>query len=376
MFKTRTDPSEQKFQKLRLQRFYLAQVSYLITYGIVALAWFAEQYSASALVAASHIGVALVTQLAFFLLLKSGFNLRFRDPSLTHPQLAVATLLTSYLLMFAGEIRGSLIMLYPLSLLFGVFLLTLRAFIWHAVFALTCFSLVLIWDMSIQYSQKPPATHLVQWFVLASFLAWLCVFGNYIRRLRERLQMRHNTLQLHQETLKGMMGQLQNLAATDGLTGLANRRHFLAEAERRMHLLPPGKALGIALIDLDHFKAINDSYGHAAGDEVLQRFAQLARENLREEDLVARFGGEEFILLLNKTDLPMFQQCVERIRETFARVRFDHLPPESRQTFSAGLTMVKAGDCLEKRILQADQALYRAKESGRNRCETHESAHA
>lgn len=376
MFRTRTDPSEQKFQKLRLQRFYLAQISYLITYVIIGLAWLAGQYSASALLAISHVTVALLTQLGFFVAIASGYNLRFKDPSFTNPQLVVATLLASYLLMFAGDIRGSLIMLYPLSLLFGVFHLKLGEFIRHAAFALACFTLVQIWDVSVNYSHKPPTVHLLEWFVLASFLSWLCVFGNYIRRLRERLQMRHNTLQLHQETLKGMMGQLQNLAATDGLTGLANRRHFLAEAERRMHLLPPGKALGIALIDLDHFKSINDSYGHAAGDEVLQRFAQLARENLREEDLVARFGGEEFIILLNKSDLSMLQQCVERIRDSFAKVSFDHLPPDSRQTFSAGLTMVKAGDCLEKRILQADQALYRAKELGRNRCETHESAHA
>lgn len=376
MPRTIMDDSEQKFQKLRLQRFYLAQASYLITYCIIVLAWFAGQYNASAVVAASHVGIAVVTQLGFFLLIHNGYNLRFRDPSLTRPQLIVGTLLATYLLMFAGEIRGSLIMLYPLSLLFGVFQLKLREFIWHAGFALACFSFLLLWDITVQFSQKTLATHMVEWFVLASFLCWLCVFGNYIRRLRERLQLRHNTLQLHQETLKGMMGQLQNLASTDGLTGLANRRHFLAEAERRMHLLPPGKALGIALMDLDHFKRINDNHGHAAGDEVLQCFARLVKENLREEDLVARFGGEEFILLLDKPDLPMLQQCVERIRETFAQTRFDHLPADSRYTFSAGLTMVRPGDCLEKRILQADQALYRAKERGRNRCETHEDVHA
>ncbi len=376
MLKIKMDPTAVKFQKLRLQRFYLAQLSYLITYVVIALAWVAGQYSAGAAMAVSHVAAALVTQLVFFVMITTGFNLRFRDPSLTNAQLAVATLLASYLLMFAGDIRGSLIMLYPLSLLFGVFHLKLREFIWHAAFAMVCFSLVQLWDISIHYSPKSASVHLLEWFVLASFLCWLCVLGNYIRRLRERLQLRHNTLQLHQETLKGMMGQLQNLASTDSLTGLANRRHFLDEAERRMHLLPPGKALGIALMDLDHFKQINDTYGHAAGDEVLQRFAHLVRDNLREEDLVARFGGEEFILLLDKTDLGTLQHCVERIRTAFAGIEFTQLPEGSRCTFSAGLALVRAGDNLEARILQADQALYSAKEHGRNRCEVHESVYA
>jgi diguanylate cyclase len=376
MTRTIMDANETKFQKLRLQRFYLAQISYLITYVIIALCWFAGQYSASAVVAASHVALALTLQLGFFILLKSGYNLRFKDPSLTSAQLIVATLLASYLLMFAGEIRGSLIMIYPLSLLFGVFHLKLRQFIYHAGFALACFSLLLIWDMTVDYSQKTPTVHLLEWFVLASFLSWLCVFGDYIRRLRERLQMRHSTLQLHQETLKGMMGQLQSLASTDGLTGLANRRHFLDEAARRMELLRPGKALGIALMDLDHFKRVNDLYGHAAGDEVLRRFAQLVTENLREEDLVARFGGEEFILLLDKTDIDTLQQCVERIRTAFASMDFDMLAGTNRFTFSAGMALVRAGDNLEARILQADQALYMAKELGRNRCEVHRSANA
>ena len=370
------DPTESKFQRLRLQRFYLAQISYFITYVVIALAWAADQYVAGPYMAASHIALGIFCQLVIFLMFRTNINLRFKDPSLTHIQLVIAMLLSTYLLMFVGDIRGSLIMLYPFSLLFGVFLLSMRAFIIHAVLALMCFTALLLFDISIDYSQKKLSVHLLEWFVLASFLFWLCFFGNYIRQLKERLQQRHTTLQAHQETLKGMMGQLQNLAATDSLTGLANRRYFLDEAARRIHLIGPGKTLGLALIDLDHFKRINDLYGHAAGDEVLQKFAQLAKEKLRGDDLIARFGGEEFILLLGNSDLATLHHCLERIRIAFAELSFPSLPDDVTCTLSAGLSLIHGGDDLEHRINEADQALYQAKDDGRNRCQAHRAAYA
>ncbi|TVP88624.1 MAG: GGDEF domain-containing protein [Pseudomonadaceae bacterium] len=193
------------------------------------------------------------------------------------------------------------------------------------------------------------------------------MISRYIRELRERLQNRHSTLQVHQETLKGMMGQLENLATTDGLTGLLNRRTFYQEAERRLTLLTPGKTAGLAIIDLDHFKQVNDTYGHGVGDKVLQSFAQIARESLRDHDLLGRFGGEEFIVLIHQADANLLNQCVERIRQRFSQTSFAGLPEDYRCTLSAGLCLIRPGDKLEERISLADQALYAAKEAGRNR---------
>jgi len=299
------DANSDKFQALRLQRFYLAQINYLITYVVIGVAWVTEQYDASAWMAITHVLLGLATQSVFLLALVS---------------------------------FGSLIAI-------------------ESYFSPTAPNITL---------------SLVQWFILACFLGCLTMTGSYIRVLRERLQQRHSTLQAHQETLRGMMGQLQNLATTDGLTGLANRRYFIDETRRRMTLMRPGQLLGVALIDLDHFKRINDLYGHAAGDEVLQGFASLARESLRDGDLVARFGGEEFVILLSNTDLGALHQCLDRIRDNFAKTQFTSLPDGVHCTLSAGLSLIQQEDDLEVCLNNADQALYLAKNSGRNRCEHHQ----
>lgn len=375
---TEMDSSTQqkRFQALRLQRFYLAQTNYAISYVLIVLAWLAGLYAGNLTMMLSHFALGGLTQGVFFLLFKTGLNLRFKDPSLTSAQMIVATLLITWLLVFLVDIRGIALLLYPLGIIFGVFQLSKQEYIAQAVFAVGCYTALLVGEYFVQVSQRSLSIQLVEWFVLACFLGWLSLFGNYVRAMRESLQRRHSTLKLHQETLKGMMGQLRHLAETDSLTALPNRRHFLQEAQRRIDLLEPGKTLGLALIDLDHFKNINDQYGHATGDAVLQGFAQLATQSLRTGDVVGRFGGEEFILLLEDGDLPTLRQCLDRLRQGFSQLAFDGLPEGERFTFSAGISLIHAEDSLETRIGEADKALYQAKDAGRNRCETYRAAHA
>lgn len=370
------DAQNAKFQTLRLQRFYLAQLNYLITYVVICVAWISGHYDGSGWLVFSHIGLGVSTQLVFLALFRSNWNLRFKDPSMTNAQIAVAILLITYLLAFAGPLRGSLIMIYANIMVFGIFQLSRRDFLIHSGLALACFGALITIEHYYLADPRSFTLNLVEWFILACFLVGLSMTASYIRELRERLQQRHNTLQAHQETLRGMMGQLQNLATTDPLTGLANRRYFLQEAHRRMTLMRPTQQLGIALIDLDHFKRINDLYGHAAGDQVLQGFAELGRATLRDHDLIARFGGEEFVLLLSNTNIETLHQCVERLRQRFAETVFDALPEGVHCTFSAGLSLLQPEDDLEVCLNDADQALYLAKNSGRNRSEWHDPSYA
>jgi diguanylate cyclase (GGDEF)-like protein len=126
-------------------------------------------------------------------------------------------------------------------------------------------------------------------------------------------------------------------------------------------------AHGLALIDLDHFKRINDMHGHAAGDHVLQAFATVAAACLRDGDILARYGGEEFVLLIPDCDTAHLTACCERLRLAFA----DSKPVPGEATalsLSAGMTLLAPGDDLDDALQRADQALYRAKRSGRNRC--------
>lgn len=363
-----TDTATQnKFQRLRLQRFLMAQINYLITYVVITTTWLFGHYTGSDWQALSHILLGLSSQAIFFWLLVSQRNLAFRDPSMTAAQMIVAILLLTYMLVYVDELRGSMTTIYAIILLFGVFQLNRRQSAVCTCFALGCFGSIILIDQYLLDDPVELSRMLLQWFLLACFLGWISMFGSHIRELRERLQMRHNTLQVHQETLKGMMGQLQNLATTDGLTGLLNRRSFYQEAERRLTMLTAGKTLGLAVIDLDYFKQVNDTYGHDIGDKVLRSFAQIARESLREKDVLARFGGEEFILLIQHADATLLQQCVERIRQRFSETSFAGLPSDYRCTLSAGLSLLHPGDKLDQRIREADQALYSAKEAGRNR---------
>ncbi|MNQ77656.1 putative diguanylate cyclase YdaM [compost metagenome] len=164
-----------------------------------------------------------------------------------------------------------------------------------------------------------------------------------------------------------MMRQLEDLVATDELTGLFNRRHFLRLATRELQRMEPGVAHGLALIDLDHFKRINDLHGHAAGDQVLQAFAAVATACLRDGDVVARYGGEEFVLLLPDSDPERLTTCCERLRVAFTGVELVGLNVRDL-SLSAGMTLLEAEEDLDDALHRADQALYRAKRDGRNRC--------
>ncbi|WP_432415460.1 diguanylate cyclase [Chromohalobacter israelensis] len=173
---------------------------------------------------------------------------------------------------------------------------------------------------------------------------------------------------------KAMEARLEQQALTDPLTGLGNRRALedqaameIARAERS------GAPLSLVAIDLDHFKRINDTYGHDVGDLVLQAFAELARELLRDGDVLCRIGGEEFAILLPNTCKEQAMQVAERLRRAIAATpaKISQAMKEDTTlayTASLGVTLVSAGETtLKPAIKRADQKLYAAKEAGRNR---------
>ena len=201
-----------KAQRLRLQRFYLAQTNYLIGYILISVAWVSGEYVGNALTLISHFILGTGTQAGFWLILKTGLNKRFKDPSLASLQIATGTVLVSYLMVFLGDLRGSMLLLYPMGLIFGVFQLGTRSYLLHSVLALGCYAAVLTVEHHFRLSNRDLSIQLIEWAALACFLGWLCVFAGYVRKLREQLQHRHSALRAHQETLKGMMGQLQDLA--------------------------------------------------------------------------------------------------------------------------------------------------------------------
>ena len=162
--------------------------------------------------------------------------------------------------------------------------------------------------------------------------------------------------------------QLFKQAMTDPLTGLFNRRYFMETLEQELkHVRRFNKHTALLVVDIDHFKAVNDTYGHDAGDAVLQHFARLAKTSLREIDLIGRLGGEEFGIILPATDPVMAMGAAERLRRTIAASETLNRQARINVTISTGLTMLFAADhSIDEPMHRADMALYAAKSQGRN----------
>ena len=162
---------------------------------------------------------------------------------------------------------------------------------------------------------------------------------------------------------------LVELATTDALTGLANRRHFLEQAEAILHrAVRYKKPFSLLMFDLDHFKKINDTYGHDAGDEVLRATAATVLKVLRETDVIGRIGGEEFAAALPETDLDAACRAAERLRSGLATTKVETAAGVINFSASIGVTrLISPETPLAELLKQADNALYVAKGSGRNR---------
>jgi diguanylate cyclase (GGDEF)-like protein len=192
------------------------------------------------------------------------------------------------------------------------------------------------------------------------------------QELREEVELRKST----EQSLRQREALFRQLAITDPLTGINNRRHFyqlaMIELKRSCRYHHP---LAVVMFDVDHFKRVNDLYGHAIGDQVLQALAGLIRNCLRSNDIFARYGGEEFILLLPETDLQAASVIADRVRRQVAEKPLVVTPNQIEITISAGCSAVdhsvqplfpKPKD-LDRLIDCADKALYQAKRAGRNR---------
>jgi diguanylate cyclase (GGDEF)-like protein len=191
---------------------------------------------------------------------------------------------------------------------------------------------------------------------------------------RRRLAELNAALQAQVAQTERLHAQLREQALRDPLTGLHNRRYLFETAPAMLELARrQGQVLAVVLIDLDHFKLINDTYGHAAGDAVLQRFGSLLGATLRRSDLVCRHGGEEFVALMPETDGDAAQALLSRLLDAFQELPPDTAPGRRRlpgASFSAGVVLFpRHGHTLEQLLSRADRALYAAKHQGRARIE-------
>ena len=192
----------------------------------------------------------------------------------------------------------------------------------------------------------------------------------------KRLDSRHELAEIRDiSRQKAMEAKLEQLAQTDPLTGALNRRAFAERfAQEQTVACLEHQPMCLAVLDLDHFKQINDTFGHGAGDEVLVQFSVLCRQQVRNRDVFARFGGEEFLLLLPDCSPTEAIGLLNRLRSALQEKPLNGLPQEQRLTFSAGVAACMPEQPLDEVLRATDAALYRAKRNGRNRVEEAEYA--
>ncbi len=339
-------PSDELEQGVRFRRFLIAAGTSLtvvvllgvcVLAGVLALRPFAIVASA-----------ALASLAAFYFAFRSGLNQRARDPSLTVPMMIPAICVVSYALYHLGGARTVFMLVYPMIMFFGVFRLGTRPLLLVGAFILCTYGLV-VWRLAEQPARlDAEPIELLRGVVLATVLVWFSVMGGYVHELRRRLRE----------------------SGYDRLTGIHNRGRVLDMlAHEKIRCDRGAGPLCVCLSDVDQFKEINDTLGHPAGDLVLQCFARIAREELRAIDLIGRYGGDEFLLVLTQTGLEGARECAERIRRRMAHNDCIGNDTHRQVTVSIGVTQHRQSEPLQDTLQRADAALYRAKSGGRNRVE-------
>lgn len=349
-------------QRLRISR---ALTSMLVFVVCVGLTEYAIRFQMTDPAAARLLQVGVLVWMAIiYAALRSGWNLRLADPAMTLPQImgAEAWVAVAYL-MFA-PVRGALLMLLSLTLVFGIFNLDARGRRICNSFAMGTIGIGMTTMATLHPDRYPPHIEFMHFVLVATILPVVSMLGAQLGNIRQRLRRQRNELELALE-------RIRELATRDDLTGLYNRRYMQERLTQQIRQMErSGGRFSLCLADLDHFKRINDTHGHGIGDQVLRQFADIAQICLRESDTLARWGGEEFLILLPDTGAGQAALSMERLRVAVADLCTLREIPGLTVTFSAGVTECRSGETAEQAVERADRALYRAKAEGRNRIVT------
>ncbi len=349
-------PADDHNQTLRIKRFLMALGSYAMWLGLATFFYVQGMTRVTFdVLAISAIGI-LVTNLMVYITFRTGWNKRFKDPSLTLAQMIIGTFWVMVVIYYADRMRSVVLLLYLVVFVFGLFRLRLMQFLFLSVYAVANYAAVILLVLKTHPESINPQIDMLNIVVLATVLPWFSLVGGYITHLRDKVSRALTTI--------------ERLAIVDDLTQVFNRRQMFKILEHQKALGDRGiNPFSICILDLDHFKTVNDTYGHEKGDIVLKTVAQEVQKNLRDIDHIARYGGEEFILILTNSGSREAMICAKRIRTTVKELAYDSMPKDFRITVSVGVTKYQPTESIQDAMNRADKALYRAKAGGRDRVE-------
>lgn len=348
--------------EMRVRRHALFGLAALPTYlTSLAMIWhlvYLQELSSS--VAWPLTVVSVLTFLVFWVPVQMGWTQMLKDPVLTlpHALASLALCVAAYVLL--GEHRVNVLVLMAQAVVVAMLRLHPKQVLGLGITATLMLVAAFAWvDWRATHvgMLNKGATHLV---VGCASLLLLSLVGKWVSDIRSEISEQAKELRKTVQTVNQM-------ATLDQLTGLLNRRVMLdAMASERQLSERHNTRWCIALIDLDHFKQVNDRHGHPTGDAVLKGFADLASTHLRAVDQVGRWGGEEFLVMFPQTSLNEAHASLERLRKALNAWRLPDYP-ELQMGFSAGLVQAEPDDTIDQLVERADKTMYQAKASGRNR---------
>lgn len=354
-------------QRLRERRMLFGSLSYLVTLSLVLAFWYLGDYGVD--VVRNYVTAVLSLVAFFFVMIRTNRNLRFADPSMTLAQVSLSILPAYYVMFHSQQSRPVFLILVISAAMYGLFQFRMRDFLVLSSVVIGGYALMIV----LLYTFRPAEIHLkleiLQWFSLTATFLQFSGLGGFIAGLRTKLKHQMTELATRNGELVEALQRIEDLAMRDELTGVFNRR-FLMETIRNEKLRGQrtGSMFTLCILDVDHFKGVNDNYGHLAGDQVLQQIAKVASDALRQTDYFGRYGGEEFAMVLTGTMTEGAMVTAERVRRQVEQIDFSSISPGFKVTVSIGIADSQQGEETAMTFKRADEALYLAKEGGRNRC--------
>lgn len=306
--------------------------------------------------------IAVGSASLIYLVFRFGWNQRFKNKNLLIPQLVIAAAIQVAFLLIAPQLAVIFLVVLIVLSAYAVVEFSPRQFTvgWLIYGVVTAIALWLIRDR-FSYPGTSGQDIVALWlfcFLTLRSLTWPTA---RFSALRNKLSEKNRQLE---ESLR----QIEALARHDSLTGVLNHRSVIALLESELQRSArTSQPFCFVMVDLDHFKSVNDRYGHPVGDMVLKRVCDIAAGSLRATDVIGRLGGEEFAVILTGTALAEGMHTIERLRQAVAAYDWESVAPGLAVTFSAGVAEYAPADSVQTINKRADEALYRAKGAGRNR---------
>jgi diguanylate cyclase (GGDEF)-like protein len=361
-------------QAIRIRRFWLGTISYFFMVSLGAIFWWLDYIDKTVML--NFAGAIILQNIVFYIAIKSNFNLRFADPSMGLAQICLSILPGLYVMYHAQQSRGVFLLLCVSAAMYGLFQFRFRDFVIMTCVVVGGYSTLI----GLLYLYHPLSTNFkiefLQLFVICAAFIQFSWVGGYIAKLRDKVKIKNEELETQNTELKKALLRIEQLAIRDELTGVFNRRYLMESIKNeKVRSERSGAAFSICILDIDHFKKVNDTYGHLAGDEILKTVAKTASLALRQSDYFGRYGGEEFVMVLTGSVLEYALSTAKRVRMQIEALRFDTIDPDLRITVSIGIAVSNSDEETSHTFKRADKALYRAKEEGRNRCMFDDTPH-